>query len=118
MTQLAVDNRGLLTISGNGNLQLIESFTSLQQAITTRLKTFKTEWFLDTAIGLPYHQLIFVKGVSKNIIMNAIKAEALKVEGVRTVSGMTFELKHKTRELLITFNVISDIGELNYEGVL
>ena len=117
MTQIKLDNNGMLELSNNHQLQLIEGEEELMQALACRLRVFKGEWFLDTDLGLPYFQVFFGKKATSTMIYNAIRKEALKVPGIHDLVNTSIALNNN-RTLDIKFDVVNKFGTSTYEGVI
>lgn len=56
-----------------------ENKLTVAQKLKIKLLTFKSEWFLDKTIGVPYFQQIFQRGVSK-LTIDTIFQEAILSE--------------------------------------
>lgn len=120
MTQIRQDNDGDILFENNvfsvtENLSDEEIVQSLKQ----NLKTFLGEWFLDLSIGLPYIQIIFVKGTPAEVIDAALKNAIIKTEGVETLNSFDdLDLDSSTRELNVNFDVTTINGNtININGV-
>lgn len=102
---------------GNNDLEIAEGDLAIcrtdthavAQAITIRLKTLAGEWFLNTALGIPYLTEIFGHKRNGRFIRQVILLEIEAVPGVYQVRD--FEVQEKTnRTLLISFIAISSDG--------
>lgn len=82
--------------------------------ISTRLKTFLSECFFNTQIGLPWFDLIDSK--NKDIIILAVKTEISSISGVLKVKEIEFSFS-ENRELTITY-AISTLYNINLIGVV
>lgn len=81
----------------NNNAVLIQGADEVTQVVKGRLKTFLGEWYLDTSIGLPFYQLIFVKGASPQRIALFIKKEIRESPGVISLDEYSQDYDGKTR---------------------
>jgi len=95
------------TFSITKNLSDEEIVQSLKQ----NLKTFLNEWFLDLSIGLPYIQILFVKGTPPEVIEAAFKDAIIKTNGVETLNSFDdLDLDSGTRKLSVNFDVTTING--------
>ena len=95
-------NDGDLSMTNN-QLDLVTGQEEIRQLSIQTLKTFLTEWFLDTTIGIPYFD-IFEKGVNADAIEALFITEILETLGV--VRLLDFELTIPdlaTRELQLDY---------------
>jgi hypothetical protein len=82
---------------------------TIAQAIVIRLKTLAGEWFLDSALGIPYFTEIFGHKRNSRFIRQLLLPEIEAVPGVHQVKD--FEVHEKTnRQLLIKFNAVLSSG--------
>lgn len=69
---------------------------TVSQRLVIQLKSFLTDWFLDTTYGVPYLQEILGrKGVRKGYIDNIIRGEIMKESGVREITYFNSTLSSK-----------------------
>lgn len=105
------DQKGDIKITNN-RMSLVTGQAEVRQRIKQNLKTFLEEWFLDTTIGLPYHQLIFVKGTPPSVISDYFKDEILNVRGVTELKSFDpLDLIAASRQLQVTFEALTPFGE-------
>jgi hypothetical protein len=90
---------GDLAIEG-GDLVLA---ADLAQAISIRLKWFRNEYFLNTSIGVPYYDQIFVKAPRLDQIAALYRDEIARTPGVTKVLTVDVSLNNSTRELKVTW---------------
>ncbi len=84
---------------------------SIIQRIRVRLKFFQGEWFLNTAFGVPYHQTIFRKGVTKAQADTIFRAEILDTPGVLGIITFTSTFDRATRVYTLNFSCKAATGE-------
>lgn len=84
----------------------------VSQAIKQRIRTFLGEYFLDTTIGIPYHQKVFTKGGDLRILQTLIVEQITSVPGVKELTFYSNSLDKTTRTLNITFEAILDNNEV------
>jgi hypothetical protein len=102
---------GDLLIQAN-DLVLNSGQTALEQDLASRLRTVRGEWFLDTSVGLPYFEDVFVKKPNLNAFRTELRAAIEATPGVVEVTALDLKLDNSTRQLAITFNARTDLGEL------
>lgn len=112
MTQLRQDDNGDLLISNNRfSLTENNSDEEISQRLKQALKTFLAEWFLDSTIGIPYFQAVFVKGTPPEIISGLFKDAIIAVPGVLTLTRFDdLEYDPATREMKVSFDVTTING--------
>jgi hypothetical protein len=94
------------------DLALVDRLEQIQQKLQIKLKFFSQEWFLDTSVGLPLYELVFVKNPDLDLIASAFKSEILSVEGVNNILEYEQEFDSAARSLEITFKVDTIYGTL------
>ena len=83
------------------------------QAIKIRLSTVRGEWFLDTELGIPYFEDLFVKAPDLGRVRSIYRQEIIDTPGVLDVRTIDLDYAPATRELTISFNADSDAGEID-----
>lgn len=73
---------GDLQITDQGQLVLVQGQEEIRQHSAQRLRTFFSEWFLDTTIGIPYFDQIFEKRQNVNDIDALFINEILSTPGI------------------------------------
>ena len=66
---------------------------------------------MNTDFGVPYFQLILVKGVTQQVVDSIIRREILATQGVIGIVEYTSELDSATRKYTATFLVKEASGE-------
>jgi len=102
----------------NGIIKRVSDAEEVSQRIKTTLLFYLGEWFLNTSIGIPWLEDIFIKPANLNNIESILKSEVLNVPGVSRITdfSMSYE-KSPSRKLTINMNVISTFGEINLSEV-
>ena len=97
----------------NGPLRQEETTQSrtevVAQRLFIRLATFRTEWFLDEAYGVPYFQSILGKKISKAQVDLIFQREILAEAGVVEITA--FESSIKNRQYSMSFRVRVSTGD-------
>ncbi len=114
MRYRALDENGDMVMR-NGQAY-IENVEAVQQACATRLRLLLTEWWEDSADGVPYWQKI----IASRDVTEAVRLIKKRIEGtsnVLTVVAMEHDWNNETRTLQIRAAVQSVYGlfELNEE---
>lgn len=90
---------------------------TVAQAILTRLRLWKGEWFLDVVDGTPYQQATL--GTNKNkSIEPAIRSRILNTEGVSNIESLTLTINPDSREASINAVVNTIYGQTAVQGIL
>ena len=106
MTALVTQNNDLAIIANNFALTQNNSDIEIEQRLRQNLQTFLGEWFLDILIGIPYLQLVYVKGVAAILIESAFKDAITNTQGVEALTSFDpIDLNLSTREITVSFSV-------------
>lgn len=87
------------------------------QAISTRLKLWKKEWFLDTRDGTPYDDSVLGKRSNKSP-ESAIKQRILATPGVISIASFSSSYDGNSRLLTINAVVNTQYGPVTVSEVL
>ena len=105
----------------SGDMQLgrflVDSPETVAQAVITRLKLWKEEWFLDVTEGTPWLQLVLGHN-TKGTALHAIRQRILDTQGVTSVDNLDFTLDDDQRSLTVSAEVSTDYGEATIYGVI
>lgn len=96
----------------DGDLVLIDGDEQIRQAILQNLQTFAGEWFLNTSIGIPYFQNIFVKNPNLDLIQLIFQNVIMGTPGVAQLNNFTFDYDNATRSLSISFIGVTSNGQV------
>ena len=126
MTDMRIDDDPLspsfgdLIYDNNGVTVTVDQADSVAQKLSIKLRTFKTEWFINTDTGIPYYQEIFGQVRNKQtidaIFQKAILEESDVLEIVEFSSsidvGRTYSLIFRVRTSLnqLTNNIQINVG--------
>jgi hypothetical protein len=88
---------------------------AVAQAVLTRLRLWRAEWYLDTSEGTPYMQEVFGRGTDSSSI-RALRARVLETEGVRDILSFTAHQDPDTRKATFTIEIDTDYGETTVNG--
>jgi hypothetical protein len=112
MSQLKMTDAGDIQITGN-RFSLVDRKAEVRQRLIQNLRTFFGECFLDTTLGVPYHQVIFEKGTPQSVIESLLIDEILKTVGVTNLIRFEpLDLDPATRVLTVDFEVATVFGSV------
>jgi len=117
MTDIKQTEAGDIDITNN-EATFIESTDEVVQLLRQRLRTFFGEWFLDTEIGVPYHQEILKKNPNPTAMDAAFKNEILNTPGVIELTQFEMDIDPATRNLTLTFQCIATDGIIDFSEIL
>ena len=93
-------------------LELISDLDRLEQKIKIVLLFFFAEWFLDTTVGIKYHEIIFVANPNLTLIDSLFKTAILEINEVQELLAYDSNFDSTNRSFSLTFTVQSNIGQL------
>lgn len=103
---------------GNGRLNFYnDEADGVAQAVVSRLRLFKEEWFLDVREGTPWVQLILGK---QNIAsaVPAIKKRILETPNVQNIESFDVKIDNEKRELVFHCELNTAFGNVDFYEVL
>lgn len=93
-----------------GDMRLIDGAERVRQQIAIKLKLWQGEWFLDTDFGTPYLAAILGKQLTLSGAIAAIRKSVLEVEGVRKITGLTYNFDSAARSIAVAFTAETPYG--------
>lgn len=99
-------------VVSNGDLQLVMDDAAIRQSVLQTLQTFAGEWFLDTSVGIPYFQSIFVRNPNLDLIQAYFQNAITNVPGIASLNGFNFDYTNSNRQLAISFQATSTNGQI------
>lgn len=98
-----------------GNLAIPIAFVTgaaaILQRVTIRLRFFLGEWFLDTRLGTPWRERIFIKGIDSRDVKQILSQVVEAVPGVKSVTNFDATIDGRTRTLTVqTMTILLDDG--------
>ncbi len=99
MSDLLRDNNDFHIV--NGDFQVIEDATAVEQRIIERLRSFAREWFLDEE-GLPYLTDIFGRQVNLRTAYSLFLDTIATTRGVSRVTEFDVLVNTDTRSFMVT----------------
>lgn len=91
-------------------LVIVQGAERIAQSISIHLKTWIGEWFLDTSHGVPYLQRVLIKNPKSQLVESVLRAEILKVSGVRSIKTFNMDVDLRARKSKINYEVESSEG--------
>lgn len=86
--------------------------TAIAQSLLQRLRTFRGEWFLDTTLGVPFHEVVFAKGVNLQVVRSILRRIILETPGISSASDLVLDYDNARRMLSVTFSATTDEGQI------
>ncbi len=86
-----------------GDLVLLDGIEAVAQHLRIRFRFYQGEWYLDTRIGMPYFQIILLKGARINIITEIFRKAILDTPGVEKLYSLDLSYDGATRVLSVEF---------------
>lgn len=113
---LKLDTNWDLELTADGSdLLLVDGVDAIAQDLTTRLRTFLGEWFLDKRVGMPYFQQILGQKPRLNLLNSIFANAILQTPGIiGPINDLVIEFDGVTRNLSVSFRCDTVEGELTY----
>jgi Tfp pilus assembly protein FimT len=94
---------------GRGKALYLTRSEAIRQNVVTRLKSFKTDFFLDTDANIDWIDLLGRKGTKDEILRN-VERVTLATDGVTIITSLDIQLKTSTRNatIMLSFGTIFD----------
>ena len=94
-----------------GEFSLItDPATACAAKIRNQFRIFLGEWFLDTRIGMPYFQQVFVKNPNLGVLSQLFRGVILNTPGVSAVNSCTVNFNAATRVCSVNFAALFEDG--------
>ena len=95
---------------GRGLAVYISNAPAVRQNVVTRLKSFASDWFLDTNANIDWIDLLGRRG-TRDEILREVERVTLATEGVTTITKLDIEVKTSSREasIMLSFGTIFDV---------
>ena len=102
----------------DNQLQFVTGIEEIGQIISTRLKSFLGEWFLDVRIGVPWFSKILKKNPNPAEIESLLIQTIAESPGVIGLKTIELSLDNVTRKLSVDFQAQTTEGILNFSEVI
>lgn len=96
----------------NGDLVFVEGLSAIAQAVRSRLRLFRGEWFADLDAGVPWFQAILLKNPNLTEVRDTLRQTILGTVGIASIVAFDLTLDAATRTATLVFSAIADTGEL------
>lgn len=85
-------------VFGRGKQDFLTNVEAVGQAVITRLKFFRGEWWEDIYLGIPmWQEILGVVGARKDVIDRVIQKEILDTTGVFNIEELSSIFNRETR---------------------
>lgn len=116
MTVRKLDAEGDLAL---GKQQLLTGYSAeeVAQNVTTRLKFFLGEWFLNTTDGTDWFGRVLGKGSALSARESVVRRRILLTPGCAGMTSFSMTMDIATRQLTVNASIVSSSGdsaEINY----
>lgn len=95
---------------GRGLVSYISNAAAVRQNVVTRLKSFASDWFLDTGANIDWIDLLGRRG-TRDEILREVERVTLATDGVTTITKLEIVVKTSSREasIMLSFGTIFDV---------
>lgn len=95
---------------GRGLAVYIKDAEAVRQNVATRLKSFRTDWFLDTDANIDWIDLLGRRN-TRDEILREVERVTLATEGVTTITQLDIDVKTsaRTATIMLSFGTIFDV---------
>ena len=93
---------------------IVKDIDKVAQSLKQRLSFYQGEWFLDTTVGIPYFEEIFVKNPNIPDIESIYKVEIVETEDVNEILEFNSSFTNDIRTYDLTFSVNTVFGDLEF----
>lgn len=91
--------------TGKRRVSMVSGVQYVRQKISTRLRFFLGEWFLDQREGIPYYRDVFIKNPDLAIIRSVFRQVINSIQEVSEIRTLTVAYNRTTRTLGVEFDV-------------
>jgi hypothetical protein len=101
----------------SGNLVITENLAVIiAQTLTVRFQLFLGEWFMDSRVGVPFFQVVFVKNPNMVVINQLFRNVILKTPGVASIIDQSMTFISETRTPYAFYKVQTKTGAIIQGG--
>jgi hypothetical protein len=86
-------------VGDDGSLAIVEDAEAVGQLAKQRLMTYLGEWFLDTQVGVPWFQEVFVRPFNELVTESHIKRTILNTRGVEELVAFEMRINWTIRQI-------------------
>lgn len=107
-------------VNGSGDLDdstdalvLTDGLDGIRQDLTSRLRTFLGEWFLDQNVGIPFFREFLVKNPNQRVVRSVLREVILDTQGIQEIQSLEIELDTTTRTLgvVLTAKILESVSD-------
>ncbi len=95
----------LARVEATGDIEIpprvVRGVEAVRLRLTSRLKFFKGEWFLDKRQGMPYFEAVFVKNPDLSLVQSIFRRALLATPGVLSVARIVTTFDRASRSFVI-----------------
>lgn len=102
----------------NNDLILIDNAERISQQIKISLQFWLGEWFLNSALGVPYLERICVKNPNLQHIRQIFRNTIQNVDGVTAVNSLDLSVDASARVLTVTYTAATTAGLITRRELL
>lgn len=102
----------------NNDLILIDNAERISQQIKISLQFWLGEWFLNSALGVPYLERICVKSPNLQHIRQIFRNTIQNVDGVTAVNSLDLSVDASARVLTVTYTATTTAGLITRRELL
>lgn len=96
----------------DGGLFFVSGVDRVGQQVKQALLILLSEYFLDTRIGIPYREAVWVKNPQPTLLRTVFTETIVAVEGVKRVLDLRLTVGDESRRLYVTALIESIYGEV------
>lgn len=105
-----------LVLDAEGNLGIADGIVALRERVTQALRFFRGEWHQNIEGGVPYYRDIFLRRpIPASLVSTILIGQVLTVEGVESVTEVTYNLNPTTRRFTWTARVTGSTGSVRVD---
>jgi len=112
-----LDSAGDYQFGQRGNSFYVDEPAAVAQAVATRLRLLRGEWFLDVTAGTPYATQVLGKNTTA-LYDIALRARILGTQGVKSILEYSSALDRDTRSLSVAATIDTIYGTATVQQVL
>ena len=101
---IAINNDGYIVVD-KGDIKRVSDSDQIRQHVIQRLRTYRSEWFLNTTVGVPYFEYIFTKKYNLSTVSSILRRIILLTPGVDRIEEFNVSVNFKSR----TFKLFASI---------
>jgi hypothetical protein len=96
---------------------VVEALLQVAQNIETRLRIIYGEWFLNTQIGVPWFDKVFVKNPDVSAIDIIIKSTVEETPEVVQLLEYSSSIDRAKRKLILSFKALTQYGSATFSNL-